>query len=251
MSKLKAHSIYGILPTLIIFFILYLYIICIKYLTHYITYSLSLTLFLFILSFSFYFLKKNYGVTTILFYTGFKLASRPVRISLFFFYYMLMLLISILIEPIFLEIYSLYFLISILLLTMVLLEFIILTSKVSVLFIRITPRLYLDLIDNQIHTKEEIKSYDVDGVLKGDLDIHNINVIKNLFYNQKYHRNYLSEKIESIEYEYREKANYINLKAYNKNDRLIWNENFTYDSSDIDEHLLKFIVEVIMDIENS
>lgn len=166
---------YGLAPNLIIMITLYLYYLsnALYGVLNIVAYSFVLGVTIFTFFFSIKYISKEETFIRIL---GFKRLSIEKSFLYFSMHYLSFLGLIYLFVGEFYQVISLYFCILIGFLYFLTLYYLKNKLVVQVLFIKITPRLYIDLIDGNLHTIEMIRSYDVIPIYEDELSLDKIDI---------------------------------------------------------------------------
>jgi len=114
-------------------------------------------------------LKKGLDSETILSYVGFKWLPFYERMAFLLSYYLLFLLLFGKLQPGFIAYIDTLYLLSAPFIFLFLFHYLMNLIQIEVLFVRISPNVYVDMISFHHHTFDEIKEYDVSFVLDDEI----------------------------------------------------------------------------------
>ncbi len=249
--NIRQHIGFGLIPSISIIAVFYIY-----YITTNLQSTYNLSHFVSILLMTFFYtvliliFKKSFTFLGIMPYIGFKFTNFVLTITYFSFYYCIITLSIYLLQPMYIEEIGLLKLIFIPIVFILSLYFVFKNFiKVSVTFIKISPRIYFDLINNEIHTLDDIKNYDVVPLYEDNLDIDRylfgIDLLKkNRIRNKKYNFNH--SKIKEINYELSEDKTYILISAYDKKIELLWEDKIYFNQEVNMDTLYKYDIKELV-----
>lgn len=119
----------------------------------------------------FLFIKPVLNTHTIIYYLGYKHLSTNQWATYFFGSYILLFILSVVISP---EYYSNISVHTWVVMPFITFTFLVLLKKryvYKIVFVKLTPRVYIDLTYFELHTKEMIESYDIEPIYKDELNL--------------------------------------------------------------------------------
>lgn len=256
----KHHLGYGILPASSI--VLSLYVYSFSFYLHDL-YPSILTI-SFIFSFGlilFGLFKRSWSLDNILSHTGFKFLDLRLRFYYFITYYFIFLITCYLCnEKAFFAVNSLVLIIVPIIFFIASDIFIKGADSIVVPFARITPRVYLDLLNNDRYTLKQMN--DLDITYQNVDDELNIEKLLNIYHSYKefkYSKREIplysdkKEIVHHFEYEVEEDLNKINITAYNNDSEKIWQHSFSfqayYNTYKLDKETINEILDAIKFLE--
>lgn len=249
--NIKHHIGYGLIPSISIITCFYAYAISFS-LHNYIPYMIPLS-FMFIFGVILYILlKKIWSLKNILFYIGYKFL--PIhKVTIYFSSYYLVLLSGLYLinKNSFNHIHS-YVLIAVPIIFLIVANIFLKNAQIVVKFIRVSPRIYMDAINYEFYTKNDIENLDVMSMIDEELPFRKLLGAYQFYLKQdskKY--DFYSDKIEYVEYEYFENSHSLEIIGLNEKEEVIWEVTVKLDKNETyDEDMYGELMEGIVYIEN-